>query len=45
MIQLNPGVLWTGDKDVVPGAQDAIAYMKDQVRIGCSSTCSLCGFV
>jgi len=28
---LNAGVLWTGDKDPVAGAQDAIAYLKDQV--------------
>jgi len=25
------GVLWTGDADPTPGAQDAIAYLRDQV--------------
>ena len=25
------GVLWTGDKDAVTGAQDAIAYLKEKV--------------
>ena len=25
------GVLWSGDADPIPGAQDAIAYLRDQV--------------
>ena len=30
---LNLGVLWTGDQDSIPGAQDALTFLKDQVSV------------
>jgi len=32
-ISFGVGVLWAGDSDSILGAQDAIAFLRDQVRV------------